>query len=180
MNKFLSNDAAERAILPLDVALYRACKDKHGSKAAIAEIHGFNSMVFSKCVDINHQNYHLHPEHIEAITSYTKDVRILESLAAAHGGVAIVEIPDFEKINPTTFLHKIGKLSQKVGRLAQSIDDSLLDGKICDVDLATIEKDVMQLVGAAMAVNKLARAKALLYSELNQPFHTPESLLDRE
>ena len=94
MNIFLSNFAAENAVLPLDVAIYRACKDRHGSKAAIAEINGFNPMVFSKCVDINNDQYHLHPEHIEAVLSYTKDIRIMHSLAASHGGAVVYEFPN--------------------------------------------------------------------------------------
>lgn len=160
MSDFLSNFAAENAVLPLDVAIYRACKDRHGSKAAIAEINGFNPMVFSKCVDINNSQYHLHPEHIEAVLRYTKDVRILESLAAAHGHAVVYELPSNIDILDTGFLANIGEVSNRVGELFSTVSDSLKDGRIVDVELATIEKDAMCLIAAVAQLKKLARQKA--------------------
>lgn len=160
MSDFLSNFAAENAVLPLDVAIYRACKDRHGSKAAIAEINGFNPMVFSKCVDINNSQYHLHPEHIEAVLSYTKDVRILESLAAAHGHAVVYELPSNIDILDTGFLANIGEVSNRVGELFSTVSDSLKDGRIIEVELATIEKDAMCLIAAVAQLKKLARHKA--------------------
>lgn len=160
MSDFLSNFAAENAVLPFDVAIYRACKDRHGSKAAIAEINGFNPMVFSKCVDINNSQYHLHPEHIEAVLSYTKDIRILESLAAAHGHAVVYELPSNIDIHDTGFLANIGEVSNRVGELFSTVSDSLKDGRIVDVELATIEKDAMCLIAAVAQLKKLARQKA--------------------
>lgn len=160
MSDFLSNFAAENAVLPLDVAIYRACKDRHGSKAAIAEINGFNPMVFSKCVDINNSQYHLHPEHIEAVLSYTKDIRILESLAAAHGHAVVYELPSNIDIHDTGFLANIGEVSNRVGELFSTVSDSLKDGRIIEVELATIEKDAMCLIAAVAQLKKLARQKA--------------------
>ncbi|WP_336929960.1 phage regulatory CII family protein [Acinetobacter tandoii] len=160
MSDFLSNFAAENAVLPLDVAIYRACKDRHGSKAAIAEINGFNPMVFSKCVDINNSQYHLHPEHIEAVLKYTGDVRILESLAAAHGHAVVYELPSNIDILDTGFLANIGEVSNRVGELFSTVSDSLKDGRIIEVELATIEKDAMCLIAAVAQLKKLARQKA--------------------
>lgn len=160
MDKFLSNYAAENAVLPLDVALYRACKDRHGSKAAIAEINGFNSMVFSKCVDVNHQQYHLKPEHIEAIVSYTKDIRILQSLAAAHGDVVVYEIPHTVDATDLGFMANIGVVSIRVGELFSGLSDSLHDGKISAVEMAMIEKHAMELISAVVVLKKIARLKA--------------------
>jgi len=160
MSDFLSNFAAENAVLPLDVAIYRACKDRHGSKAAIAEINGFNPMVFSKCVDINNSQYHLHPEHIEAVLKYTRDVRILESLAAAHGHAVVYELPSNIDILDTGFLANIGEVSNRVGELFSTVSDSLKDGRIIEVELATIEKDAMCLIAAVAQLKKLARQKA--------------------
>jgi len=160
MSDFLSNFAAENAVLPLDVAIYRACKDRHGSKAAIAEINGFNPMVFSKCVDINNSQYHLHPEHIEAVLKYTRDVRILESLAAAHGHAVVYELPTNIDIHDTGFLANIGEVSNRVGELFSTVSDSLKDGRIIEVELATIEKDAMCLIAAVAQLKKLARQKA--------------------
>ncbi|WP_111860174.1 phage regulatory CII family protein [Acinetobacter sp. CFCC 10889] len=161
MSEFLSNFAAEHAVLPFDVALYRACKDRHGSKAAIAEINGFNSMVFSKCVDINNEQYHLKPEHIEAIVSYTKDIRILESLAAAHGNVVFYEIPErIANAKNFNFLANIGSVSKKVGVLFDGLSDSLEDGVITDVELAMLEKHCQQLIGAISQLKNLAREKS--------------------
>lgn len=160
MSDFLSNFAAENAVLPLDVAIYRACKDRHGSKAAIAEINGFNPMVFSKCVDINNSQYHMRPEYIEAVLSYTKDVRILESLAAAHGHAVVYELPSNIDILDTGFLANIGEVSNRVGELFSTVSDSLKDGRIVEVELATIEKDAMCLIAAVAQLKKLARQKA--------------------
>lgn len=160
MSDFLSNFAAENAVLPLDVAVYRACKDRHGSKSAIAEINGFNPMVFSKCVDINNPQYHLHPEHIEAVLNYTKDIRILQSLSAAHGHAVVYELPSEIDIQDTGFLANIGEVSNRVGELFSAVSDSLKDGRIIDVELATIEKDAMCLIAAVAKLKKLARAKA--------------------
>lgn len=160
MSEFLSNFAAINAVLPLDVALYRACKDRHGSKAAIAEINGFNPMVFSKCVDINNQQYHLHPEHVEAILSYTKDIRILHSAAAAHGSAVVYELPSNLDINDLSFLTNIGEVSKKMGELFHTVSDALKDGRIVDVEMAMIEKNAMSLIAAVAQLKKLARQKA--------------------
>ena len=161
MSEFLSNFAAEHAVLPLDVALYRACKDRHGSKAAIAEINGFNSMVFSKCVDINNEQYHLKPEHIEAIVSYTKDIRILESLATAHGNVVFYEIPErIANSKNFNFLANIGSVSKKVGVLFDGLSGSLEDDVITDIELAMLEKHCQQLIGAISQLKNLAREKS--------------------
>lgn len=160
MSDFLSNFAAENAVLPLDVAVYRACKDRHGSKSAIAEINGFNPMVFSKCVDINNSQYHLHPEHIEAVLSYTKDIRILQSLSAAHGHAVVYELPSQIDVQDKGFLENIGEVSSRVGELFSTVSDSLKDGRIIDVELATIEKDAMCLIAAVAQLKKLARTKA--------------------
>lgn len=160
MNYFLSTHAAENAVLPLDVALYRACKDQHGSKAAIAEIYGFNSMVFSKCVDVNMQQYHLKPEHIEAIVSYTKDIRILQSLAASHGGVVVCKVPDLNENVNSNFMVNIGSVSAKVGELFNGLSDSLVDGKISNLEMAMIEKHAMELISAVMLLKKFAQSKS--------------------
>lgn len=160
MSEFLSNFAAENAVLPLDVAIYRACKDRHGSKAAIAEINGFNPMVFSKCVDINNTQYHLHPEHIEAILRYTKDIRILQSLTAAHGNVVVYELPHTVDIHEIGFLANISEVSNRVGELFGTVSEALKDGRIVDVEMASIEKDAMALIAAVAQLKKLARQKA--------------------
>ena len=160
MKEFLSNFAAENAVLPLEVSLYRACKDRHGSKAAIAEINGFNPMVFSKCVDINNAQYHLKPEHIEAILSYTKDIRILHSAAAAHGNAVVYELPSNIDIEDVGFLENIGEISKRMGELFSTVSDALRDGRIVDVEMATIEKDAMSLIAAVAQLKKLARSKA--------------------
>lgn len=160
MNIFLSNFAAENAVLPLDVSIYRACKDLHGSKAAIAEINGFNPMVFSKCVDINNTQYHLHPEHIEAVLHYTKDKRILESLASAHGQVVFFEYRNDVDIKSFDFLSKVGKVSKKVGELFDGLSESLSDGKITSVEMAMLEKHAMELIASVAALKKLAKHKS--------------------
>lgn len=160
MSDFLSNFAAENAVLPLDVAIYRACKDRHGSKAAIAEINGFNPMVFSKCVDINNTQYHLHPEHIEAVLHYTKDKRILESVASAHGQVVFFEYRNEVDIQNFDFLSKVGTVSKKVGELFDGLSESLSDGKISNVEMAMLEKHAMELIGAVAALKKIAKFKS--------------------
>jgi|GEM_PF-467625 len=160
MKAFLSNYAAEHAVLPLDVALYRACKDRHGSKAAIAEINGFNAMTFSKAVDVNNDQFNLKPEHIEAIASYTKDIRILQSLASAYDNVAIYQYPDVEKVNNFNFLSNIGEVSNKVGELFNGLSESLKDHVISDVEMAMIEKYAMELISAVATLKNMARMKS--------------------
>lgn len=160
MNEFLSNFAAEHAVLPLDVALYRACKDKHGSKAAIAEIHGFNAMTFSKAVDIKNDQYHLKPEHIEAIVGYTKDFRILQSVASAHGSAVVYELSENFDIQDNNFLANIGAVSSKVGALFNGLSESLKDGVISDVEMAMIDKHAQELISAVAELKKLARNKS--------------------
>ena len=167
MKDFLSNFAAENAVLPLDVALYRACKDRHGSKSAIAEINGFNAMTFSKAVDVNNDQFSLKPEHIEAIVSYTKDIRILESLAATHGGSVVYEFPNSIDIEDAGFLVNISEVSKRVGELFNAVSDSLKDGRIIDVEMAAIEKDAMLLIAAVAQLKKIARAKAERDAEMN-------------
>lgn len=159
MDLFLSKYAAENAVLPLEVALYRACKDRHGSKAAIAEINGFNPLTFSKAVDVNNDQYHLKVEHIEAIVSYTKDIRILQSLAASHGNAVVYRLPEDVDIHDSSFMANISQVSNRVGELFKSISDSLLDGKIVEVEMSSIEKHAMDLIVAVVELKKLARMR---------------------
>lgn len=160
MRSFLSNYAAEHVVLPLDVALYRACKDRHGSKAAIAEIYGFNAMTFSKAVDVNNDQFHLKPEQIEAITSYTKDIRILQSLASVYDNVVIYQYQFIANVSDFNFLANIGEVSNKVGELFNGLSESLKDHVITEIEMAMIEKHAMELISAVAALKNIARMKS--------------------
>lgn len=157
---FMTNRAATTAILPLEVALYRACKDRHGSMSAIAEIHGFSRDHFINQLDPNKSNCHVHPEAVEAITGYTKDPRILDSMCAAHGNAAWFELPDFEALEQHDFMFDLGAACNEVGHLSKTVCESLHDDRITEIEAARIEKDCMSLIRAVLHLRAMAQAKA--------------------
>ncbi len=126
----------------------------------IAEIYGFNSMTFSKAVDVNNDQFHLKPEQIEAIASYTKDIRILQSMASMYENVAIYQYPNYEIIGDCSFLANIGEVSNKVGELFNGLSESLKDHIITEVEMAMIEKHAMELISAVATLKNLARKKS--------------------
>ena len=157
---FMTNRVATTAILPLEVALYRACKDRHGSMSAIAETHGFSRDHFINQLDPNKTNCHVHPEAIGAITGYTKDPRILDSMCAAHGNAAWFELPDMDALARHDFMFDLGATCNEVGHLSKTVCESLYDDRITELEAAQIEKDCMNLIRAVLHLRAMAKAKA--------------------
>lgn len=157
---FMSNAAAKSALLPLDIALYRACKDRHGSMSAIAEIYGFSRDHFINQLDPNKPNCHLTPEGVEAVIAHTKDPRILDSICAAHGQAAWFDLPALDALDQSDFMFDLGATCNEVGHLSLTVCASLKDDCITELEYAAIEKDCMALIRAVLHLRAMAKAKA--------------------
>lgn len=157
---YASNQAAA-GVMPLDVALYRACKASHGNIAAIAANNGFNLSTFTKQVDINFANAQVSPEGVEAILRHTKAACILDSIAAAHGGVAWFEIPDVTHTASADFLLNIAKIANEFSDLCNTVSNAMQDNHIDELERLKIKKDGYRLISAVLAVMALADAKAV-------------------
>lgn len=155
---FMTNRVATTAILPLEVALYRACKDRHGSMSAIAETHGFSRDHFINQLDPNKTNCHVHPEAIEAITGYTKDPRILDSMCAAHGNAAWFELPALDELDQCDFYKAMGQCGIELGDLSKTICLSISDAHISLIENATIKKECMDVIRVAAHIMAMADA----------------------
>lgn len=157
---FMSNAAASLAVLQLEVALYRACKDRHGSMSAIAEMHGFSRDHFINQLDPNKPNCHVSPEAIEAIVAYTKDPRILDSVCVAHGNAAWFELPDLAALDQCDFYQIMGKCGIELGEMSKTICDAISDGRISSIENAMIKKECMDVIRVAAQIMAMADAKA--------------------
>lgn len=149
---FNSTDRATRCLLPLDVALFRACKDRRGAVGAIAEIYGLNANTLALKINPDRDTHNLNPSDIEAITSYTKDPRIMDSMCAAHGNAAWFELPDFSQYSRDYLFEIFGNLSGKVGELGNSLFTALYDGRIDADELAELQRIELQLIGVTRAL----------------------------
>lgn len=157
---FLNNQVAQTAVLPLQVAIYRACKDQHGSISAIAEIHGFDRDYFNNQIDVHKTNSYVSPEGIEAVISYTKDPRILDSICAAHGEAGWFELPNVDELDQSDFMHGLAGACNEVGNLSKTICESISDDHISSIEYATIDKNCMAMIRAALRIRAMAKAKA--------------------
>lgn len=147
-----STDRATRCLLPLDVALFRACKDRRGAVGAIAEIYGLNANTLALKINPDRDTHNLNPSDIEAITSYTKDPRIMDSMCAAHGNAAWFELPDFSQHAYADLFALFGELSSRMGELGKSLFAALSDGRIDSDELAELQRIELQLIGVTRAL----------------------------
>ncbi len=163
MKSYTSAQRAELCVLPLGVALYRACIDKRGAMAAIAALYGLNQNTFPLKVNPERRGHHLNPTEIENIIEHTRDPRILDSMCASFSNEDTIacwyEMPT-EPVNVDgEMLNHFGDLADKVGNLGKTLFATVADGVVDDDEYSALEKASMQLNAAVQVI--LANARQL-------------------
>lgn len=157
---FLTNAVAQTAVLPLDVALYRACKDNHGSMSAIAEINGFDRDRFINQCDPTKTSYQHTPETILAVIKHTRDPRILDAIHIEYGNSGWFEIPQPDELEPSDFYKALGQCGIELGEMSKVICDALADHEVSPVESAKIKKECMDVIRVAARMMIMADAAA--------------------
>lgn len=156
---FMTNDVAKTALLPLEIALYRACKDQHGSMSAIAEINGFDRDRFINQCDPTKTGYQQTPETMIAIIKHTRDPRPVDAVIEAYGNAGWFELPDME-LEPGDYFKVLGQCSLEMGDLSKTLCTSLSDQKLCVLERAKVKKECFDLIKAAATIMAMLDAEA--------------------
>lgn len=155
---FMTNDVAKTALLPLEIALYRACKDQHGSMSAIAEINGFDRDRFINQCDPTKTGYQQTPETMIAIIKHTRDPRPVDAVIEAYGNAGWFEIPHPEQLGQGDFYRAIGQCGIEMGEMSKVVCELVSDDKVCKLDAAKIKKECMDVIRAAAQIMAMADA----------------------
>lgn len=156
MTQFTDKKRAELCVLPLEVALYRACIDQRGATAAIAETYGHNSNTFSLKVNPQRTTHHLNANEIENIIEYTRDPRILDSVCAAYSNDETTaywfEVPTQDGHVDGEMLNHFGDLAGRVGTLGKTLFSAIGDNHIDEDELSALEKCMRELNGVGQLI----------------------------
>ena len=158
MNPF-SKEAAARTILPLRAAVYHAVHDQRGGVGAVAGALGFNPNTLQHKINPNSDRHNLSLADFEAILSFTRDGRLMDSLCGAFGDAAWLDLRT-GAISDTQLITGAAELFERVGRMGRDIALAMQDGRITRDELSTLEKDAALLHQTVQAI--IARATAML------------------
>lgn len=167
----VSRERAQRAVLPLQQAIYHAVHDVKGGVGAIAGVYGFNHNTLQLKVSPNISTHQLNLREFEAILGFTRDARIMDSLCTAFGNAVWIDLGDpihTEGLTLGAMLQQIGEASGALGQLAKDTAEAVGDGRIDRHELAVIEKSCMRLTQTVQGLLEQARQEvAAREAELN-------------
>ena len=145
-------------ILPLRAAIYHAVHDIRGGVGAIAGAYGFNHNTLQSKININNEGRHvLTVPELEAILSYTRDPRLMDSLCAVFGRAIWIDVSGMDAVSDSSMFKQLGEVSVNVGDLARKVAAALDDGVVTADEVAMLDKAVIALMQSAQAVLTLAK-----------------------
>lgn len=147
-------------ILPLKTALYHAVHAQRGGVGAVAGAYGFNPNTLQHKLNLNNDGRHvLTVTEFEAIVSFTRDPRIMDSLCALFGDVAWFDLSHLAHLTDNSLFRQVGDLVTLVGETARDVAEAMDDGHISAAELARLESDATQLHAAVQKLIATARAR---------------------
>lgn len=150
---------ATSTVLPLKAALYHAVHDLRGGVGAFAGTFGFNPNTLQHKLNLNNEGRHvLTVAEFEAILSFTRDPRIMDSLCSVFGNAAWFDLGNLANLNDTSLFRQVADMVALVGETAQDVANAMADGRIDADELRRLERDAVQL--HAVIQTLLATAKA--------------------
>jgi len=149
----------KETILPLRAAVYHSIHDIRGGVGAVAGAYGFNVNTLQNKININNEGRHvLTVPEFEAILSFTRDPRLMDSLCSIYRDAIWIDVSGMNDVTDTNMIMQLGQVSTDVGTLARNVALALADGVVTYDEVAMLEKTVMKLVQSAQSVLALAKA----------------------
>lgn len=145
--------------LSLAQAAHLAAKRAKGGVVAIAASNGYNPRTFQNCLNPSSENNHFRLEHFEAVLEWTRSPLILDAVGAL-ANVTWIDLGQFESVGDMAVLETITDLVSKVGKLTQSLQDALADGRVDEDEMYQLKAASRDLQAATHAV--LMRAEQFL------------------
>lgn len=151
---------ATSTILPLKAALYHAVHAQRGGVWAFAGAFGFNANTLQHKLNLNNEGRHvLTVTEFEAILSFTRDPRIMDSLCSLYGNAAWFDLGGLANSNSLSLFRQVGDMVSLVGETTQHVADAMADGRIDADELARLERDAVQMHAAIQTLVGMARAQ---------------------
>ncbi len=142
-------------VLNLRQALYRASRDYRGGQTALALTMGVAADELGKRLAPN-DDRPIKPEWVEEILTITGDMRILDALAHARGGVVWHEVEPVSANRDS--LLALGRYLQEEAGFVSSVAEGAADGKWERGEVERLEKHGFALVRQLMGIMAGARA----------------------
>ena len=93
----------------------------------------------------------------EALTDLSDDNRILEAWNAKRG-LVVIRMPQLQSSNAGECMDKLSSLARDFSELVSEVAADLGDGRVSDNELARIEREAADVLGATHALLAAARA----------------------
>lgn len=156
-----STQRAQQAVLPLKTAMYHAAHSHKGGIGAFAGAYGFNQNTMQHKLNLNNEGRHILtvPE-FEALLSYTRDPRLMDSLCSIYGNACWMDLSGIDQLTHTNMFMQVGELAQRVGTMTKDIAEALADGIVTRDELDVLRKDASLLHQTVQGI--IARATAMM------------------
>lgn len=161
----MSKEAAARAVMPLEIAVYHAVRDVKGGVGAVAGAYGFNPNTLQLKTNPNTQSHHLNLNEFEAVLGHTRDPRLMDSLCTVFGNAAWMDLSSIQHAGDEQMIMQLGELSKNVGEMTQSVASALADGRVEAGEIAVLEKRAQELYSTVHGI--IARAHQMMESGTN-------------
>lgn len=151
---------AASTILPLKAALYHAVHAQRGGVGAFAGAFGFNANTLQHKLNLNNEGRHvLSVTEFEAIVSFTRDPRIMDSLCNLYGNAAWYDLGGLADNSKSGLFRQVADMVALVGETAKDVANAMADGRIDADELARLERDAVQMHAAIQTLVGMARAQ---------------------
>lgn len=142
-------------VLSLRQALYRASRDYRGGQNALALTMGVPADELAKRLNPN-DSRPLKVEWVEEILTHTRDQRLLEAIAGAHGGVVWHEVVPVSASKAA--MRALGEYLQREGDFVTSLAEGAADGRWEKHEVEALELHGNALLRQLLGIMAGARA----------------------
>lgn len=142
----------------ITAALYRAAHGYAPGMPALAEYLGISAHSLAHKVSPNYPSAHCSPDELVRICEVTGDLGALQAQAQALGQV-LMPLPASGAAGGDDLARKLAASCKEFGDFVSEISADLSDGKVTPNELARIEREAGELIGAVHVL--LAHAAAL-------------------
>lgn len=145
---------AESCLLTLPGALYHAVHDYPGSVGAVAGAFERNAGTFGNRLNPG-QSHALTVREFEQIASFTRDVRILQTVCSWFSA-GYFFLPEGQ-LGDGSLFEQSALLSKEVAELMAAVSETLADGNVNEDDVNALEKALMELCAVAKGLIEQAK-----------------------
>jgi hypothetical protein len=139
-------------------ALYRAAHGYEGGMATLAGFLGVSEHSLQHKVSPTYATAHCSPEEVVRICEVTGDLGPVQAMASRLGQM-VMPMPTASGVDGD-LVHKLADTCKKFGEMISEISGDLADGRVTPNELARIEREAGQLIGAVHTLLSHANAMA--------------------